>query len=53
MLHACAARFDVTGNIKKFAKFFKTKALFSWRKNLGLATVTLSFVFENFYPIKD
>jgi hypothetical protein len=25
MLHACVQRFDVTGNLKNFAKFFGTK----------------------------
>ena len=25
MLHACAARFDMTKNLKKFTKFFRTK----------------------------
>jgi hypothetical protein len=25
MFHACVQRFDVTGNLKNFAKFFETK----------------------------
>jgi len=30
MLYTCAVRFDVTENLKKFAKFLRNKALFSW-----------------------
>jgi len=34
MLNACAASFDVIENLKKFAKGFGTKALFSSQKIL-------------------
>ena len=54
MFHACAVRFDITGNLKNFANFFGTKqALFSLQKFLVLGIVVLSFVFGNYYSIMN
>jgi len=68
MLHAHVARFDVTGNLKNFAKFFrnckqglnpktvllfKIRALFSSENFWEMDTVAFSFVFDKYCPIMD
>ena len=34
-----------------YITMFSFEALFSWRKNLALATVALLFIFDNYYLI--
>jgi len=55
MLHACAAKFNVTRNLKKFLFLGElnkaNRALFSWQFFWILDTIVLSFVFGNYYLI--
>ena len=55
MLHACAARFDMTGKSENVCKIFWNwpKALFSSKKFYKIDTVALSFVFDKYCPIMD
>ena len=58
MLYACAARFDVTENVKNFANFFMNgyidmRALFSSENILVFGTVALSFLFDKYCPIME
>jgi len=46
MLHACAARFDMTGNLQNFLELNKAAQKFWF-----LVTVALSFLCDKYYPI--
>jgi len=51
MIHACAARFDVTENLKFFFYGELNKAKFYFFCKINI--IALSFVFNKYYPIMD
>ena len=53
MLQTCAARFDVTKNLKKIIILLETKALFRCEIFLDFVTIALSFVCGKYCPIID